>query len=177
MREIAEEAEERREGDAARHWIRTEDEPDEYGRQLHDGKEAVRRRTEAWVDSLTDDELKKLEQARPPAADRDLRAELTRVCNSDAARRARFGPEAAAALHRRLGQMAAANHLADLHHPAAARLRPDPADNGISRVVSLGDHGHLVVRPREDPPAAHRDGTLDEHSVRALIVTAIAITR
>ncbi|MFE6829081.1 hypothetical protein [Streptomyces sp. NPDC057690] len=104
-------------------------------------------------------------------------AELARVCNSDAARRARFGPEAAAALHRRLGQMAAADHLADLHRLAAARLRPDPADSGVSRIVSLGDHGHLVVRPRDDPPAAHLDGTLDEHSVRALIVTAIAITR
>ncbi|MDK1348944.1 hypothetical protein QNO09_37975 [Streptomyces sp. 378] len=104
-------------------------------------------------------------------------AELARVCNSDAARRARFGPEAAATLHRRLGQMAAADHLADLHRLAAARLRPDPADSGVSRIVSLGDHGHLVVRPRDDPPTAHRDGTLDEHSVRALIVTAITITR
>ncbi|MER6162856.1 hypothetical protein ABT147_46575 [Streptomyces sp. NPDC001868] len=61
-------------------------------------------------------------------------AELARVCNSDAARRARFGPEAAATLHRRLGQMAAADHLADLHRLAAARLRPDPADNGVSRM-------------------------------------------
>ena len=104
-------------------------------------------------------------------------AELARVCNSDAARRARYGPEAAVTLHRRLGQMAAADHLADLHHLAAARLRPDPADSGVSRIVSLGDHGHLVVRPRDDSPASHRDGTLDEHSVRALIVTAIAITR
>ncbi|MDH6590097.1 plasmid maintenance system killer protein [Streptomyces sp. SAI-133] len=104
-------------------------------------------------------------------------AELARVCNSDAARRARFGPEAAATLHRRLDQMAAAGHLADLHRLAAARLRPDPADSGVSRIISLGDHGHLVVRPRDDLPAAYRDGTLDEHSVRALIVTAIAITR
>ncbi|WP_329611916.1 hypothetical protein OG244_38885 [Streptomyces brevispora] len=104
-------------------------------------------------------------------------AELARVCNSDAARRARFGTEAAVTLHRRLGQMAAAGHLADLHRLAAAQLRPDPANRGASRIVSLGDHGHLVVRPRDAPPAAHRDGTLDKHSVRALIVTAIAITR
>ncbi|GHB75612.1 hypothetical protein GCM10010377_77510 [Streptomyces viridiviolaceus] len=104
-------------------------------------------------------------------------AELARVCNSDAARRARYGPEAAVTLHRRLGQMAAADHLADLHHLAAARLRPDPTDSGVSRIVSLGNHGHLVVRPRDDPPATHHDGALDEHSVRALIVTAIAITR
>ncbi|MEW2079733.1 hypothetical protein AB0941_40450 [Streptomyces sp. NPDC013433] len=104
-------------------------------------------------------------------------AELARVCNSDTTRRALYGPEAAATLHRRLGQMAAADHLADLHHLAAARLRPDPSDSGVSRIVSLGNHGYLVVRPRDDPPATHHDGTLDEHSVRALIVTAITITR
>jgi hypothetical protein len=104
-------------------------------------------------------------------------AELARICNSDAARRARYGPEAAVTLHRRLGQMAAADHLADLHHLAAAQLRPGPTDSGVSRIVSLGDHGYLVVRPRDDPPATHRDGSLDERSVRALIVTAIAITR
>ncbi|MEH0656011.1 hypothetical protein QA995_42560 [Streptomyces scabiei] len=75
--EIAEQAEERRARDAAvRHWIRAEDEPDEYDRQLRDEEEAEHRRMAAWVDSLTDNELKELEQARAPAGGRDLRAEL-----------------------------------------------------------------------------------------------------
>ncbi|MDX3801079.1 hypothetical protein [Streptomyces sp. AK04-3B] len=76
--QAAEQAEERRARDAAvRHWIPDEDEPDEYDRQLRDEEETEHRRMEAWIDSLTDDELKELEQARSAAAaGRDLRAEL-----------------------------------------------------------------------------------------------------
>ncbi|WP_155057601.1 hypothetical protein [Streptomyces blattellae] len=77
--EIAEEAEARRERDAAvRHWIRDEDELDWYEKQLRDEEEAEHRRTEAWVDDLTDDELQELQQARDAAgAGRgSLRAEL-----------------------------------------------------------------------------------------------------
>ncbi|MDX3637137.1 MULTISPECIES: hypothetical protein [Streptomyces] len=104
-------------------------------------------------------------------------AELARVCNSDAARRARFGPEAAATLHRRLGQMAAAAHLADLRHLAAACLRPGPPGDRLARLISLGVHGDLLVHPRDAPHALGRDGTLDEHAVRALIITAITLSR
>ncbi|MFF3208329.1 hypothetical protein [Streptomyces sp. NPDC002962] len=75
--EIAEQAEERRARDAAaHHWIPNENEPDEYGRLLDDEKEAEYRRMAAWTDSLTDNELKELEQARSAGAGRDLRAEL-----------------------------------------------------------------------------------------------------
>jgi hypothetical protein len=77
--EIAEEAEYRRERDAAvRHWIKDEDELDWYDRQLRDEDEVEHRRMEAWVDDLTDDELKELQQARDAAdAGRgSLRAEL-----------------------------------------------------------------------------------------------------
>ncbi|MEU5257030.1 hypothetical protein [Streptomyces longwoodensis] len=75
--QAAEQAEERRARDTAvRHWIRAEDEPDEYDRQLREEEEAEYRRMAAWVDSLTNDELE-LEQARSTAAaGRDLRAEL-----------------------------------------------------------------------------------------------------
>ncbi|MFB0620275.1 hypothetical protein [Streptomyces sp. AGS-58] len=78
VEEIADEAEERRARDAAvRYWIPEEDEADEFDRQLHDEEEAEHRRMAAWVDSLTDDELKELEQARSAAgAGRDLHAEL-----------------------------------------------------------------------------------------------------
>ncbi|WP_143666516.1 hypothetical protein [Streptomyces reticuliscabiei] len=77
--EIAEEAEARRERDAAvRHWIRDEDELDWYERQLRDEEEVEHRRMAAWVDDLTDDELKELQRARDAAgAGRlSLRAEL-----------------------------------------------------------------------------------------------------
>ena len=102
-------------------------------------------------------------------------AELGRVCNSEGARRARFGPDAAVALHRRLGEMAAAAHLADLRHLVAARLRPGPPEDRFARLISLGVYGDLLVHPRDSPPVLDQDGLLDEHSVRALIVTAVTI--
>ncbi|WP_331726487.1 hypothetical protein [Streptomyces sp. NBC_00280] len=77
--EIAEEAEARRERDAAvRHWIRDEDELDWYERQLRDEEEVEHRRMAAWVDDLTDDELKELQRARDAAGAgrQSLRAEL-----------------------------------------------------------------------------------------------------
>jgi hypothetical protein len=76
--EIAEEAEERRARDAAvRRWIPDEDELDWYDRKLRDEEEAEHRRMSAWVDSLTDDELQELRQARAASgAGRDLRAGL-----------------------------------------------------------------------------------------------------
>ncbi|MCX4561686.1 hypothetical protein OHA02_36600 [Streptomyces phaeochromogenes] len=104
-------------------------------------------------------------------------SELGRTCNSEAARRARYGMEAAATLHRRLGEMAAAAHLADLRNVAAARLRSGPPDDRFARLISLGVYGELLVHPRDSPPVLDQDGLLDEHSVRALIVTAITITR
>ncbi|MEV5804139.1 hypothetical protein [Streptomyces parvulus] len=101
-------------------------------------------------------------------------AELARVCNSGPARRDRLGPDGATILLRRLGQMEAAHHLADLRHVAAARLRPAANGDCFTLLVSLGDHGDLVVRPRDDdPPGTLDDGTLNEHAVRAVIVAAI----
>jgi hypothetical protein len=66
------------------HWIRDEDgdELDWCERQLRDEEEAEHRRTEAWVDDLTDDELEELEELQQQARDAAgagrgvLRAEL-----------------------------------------------------------------------------------------------------
>ncbi|GKQ35682.1 hypothetical protein ALMP_22250 [Streptomyces sp. A012304] len=79
VEQAVEQVEERRARDAAvRHWIPGEDEPDWYEQQLRQEEDAEHRRMAAWVDSLTDDELKELQQARDAAgAGRDLRAELT----------------------------------------------------------------------------------------------------
>ncbi|MER6562753.1 hypothetical protein ABT300_34485 [Streptomyces sp. NPDC001027] len=78
--EIAEEAEYRRERDAAvRHWVRDEDELNWYDRQLREEEEAEHRRAAAWADDLADDELKELQQRARDAADAgrpSLRAEL-----------------------------------------------------------------------------------------------------
>lgn len=83
-------------------------------------------------------------------------AELARVCNSDAARRARFGAEAATVLLRRLGEMAAAACLADLRHLASARLRTYSAANGSTHLIAVEGHGDLVVRTGGDPPRRPR---------------------
>ena len=100
-------------------------------------------------------------------------AELARVCNNGHARRDRLGLDGATTLLRRLGQMAAAAHLADLRQVAAARLRPATNGDCFTLLVSLGDHGDLVVRPRDDPPVILDDGALNEHAVRAVLIAAI----
>ena len=104
-------------------------------------------------------------------------AELARVCNSSTARQERYGPVASATLLRRLGQMAAAARLSDLRLLAAARIRACPGDERLGRLIALAGRDHLTVRPRDDPPATLADGALDERAVRALIVTAVTITR
>ncbi|AWI27340.1 hypothetical protein [Streptomyces tirandamycinicus] len=75
--DIAERAEERRQQDeAARHWL-AEPELDWYDQQLRDEEEAEHRRDVAWVDQLTDDELKALQQqAADSAKPGDLRIRL-----------------------------------------------------------------------------------------------------
>ncbi|WP_406359419.1 hypothetical protein OH782_41200 [Streptomyces sp. NBC_01544] len=99
--------------------------------------------------------------------------ELARMCNSAAARRSALGEDASNSLLRRLLQIEAADRLADLRHLAAAHLRPGTGTDRLTRLISLGSHGDLIVRPRDDPPAVLDDGSLDEHLVRALVVTAV----
>jgi hypothetical protein len=75
--EIVERADERRQQDeAARPWLAAEPELDWYDQQLRDEEEAEYQRMTAWVDSLGDDELAKLQVQAAAGAGRDLRAEL-----------------------------------------------------------------------------------------------------
>ncbi|MFF8035837.1 hypothetical protein [Streptomyces sp. NPDC016626] len=76
--ENAERADERRrQEEAARPWLAAEAELDEYDQQLRDEEAAEFRRASAWVDDLTDDELRELhQQAMAAGAGGDLRAEL-----------------------------------------------------------------------------------------------------
>ncbi|MDX3523342.1 hypothetical protein [Streptomyces scabiei] len=101
-----------------------------------------------------------------------LDVELARSCNDDAMRERRYGPALAAVLRRRLAEIDAAAHLADLACLPAARLRPCPEGPGLL-LVSLGSEAYLRLRPRADPPPRLPDGRLDYSDIRAVIVTDV----
>jgi hypothetical protein len=101
-----------------------------------------------------------------------LDVELARSCNDDAMRERRYGPALAAVLRRRLAEICAAAHLADLARLPAARLRPSPDRPGLL-LVSLGPQADLHLRPRAEPPPRLPDGRLDYADVRAVIVTDV----
>lgn len=101
-----------------------------------------------------------------------LDVELARSCNDDAIRERRYGPALAAVLRRRLAEIHAATHLADLACLPAARLRPSPDRPGLL-LVSLGPRADLHLRPRADPLPWLPDGRLDYRDVRAVIVADV----
>ncbi|MFG3292325.1 hypothetical protein ACGF3G_26400 [Streptomyces sp. NPDC048179] len=103
-----------------------------------------------------------------------LDVELARSCNDDAMREHRYGAVVAAVLRRRLAEIDAAAHLADLERLPAARLRPCLDDPGLL-LVSLGPLADLHLRPRADPPPRLPDGTLDYADVRVVIVTDVQL--
>lgn len=102
-------------------------------------------------------------------------AELARSCNEDRERLRVYGSHLAPALRRRLCEIAAAGHLAELHSVPAARLRADPARPGGWLLVALGRSADLRVRPREEPPPRLSDGRLDEVEIRELLVSDVAV--
>lgn len=97
-----------------------------------------------------------------------LDGELARSCNDDAIRARRFGPAVAPVLRRRLAEISAAAHLAELRRLPQARLRTQ-MDGRL--LVALGSTADLDLRTREDPPTA--DGRLVEWAVRSLLVTGV----
>lgn len=96
--------------------------------------------------------------------------EIAQVCNDDALRVARFGPALSAAIRRRLGQIAAVAHLAELRLLPAAQLRPDRTQAGFL-LVALDATADLLTRPR-DAPAPPAEG-MDERAVRSLLIADI----
>lgn len=102
-------------------------------------------------------------------------AELARSCNDDAERLRIYGPGLASALHRRLGEMAAAGHLAELRRVPAARLRADPGRDAGALLVALDQGADLRVRPSEEPLPTLFDGRLDELRVKELLVSEVAV--
>jgi len=99
--------------------------------------------------------------------------EVARICNDDDVRRSRYGPMLASTIRRRLGEITAVTHLAELRRLPAARVRHHPTHGNGYLLISLGATADLLVRPRDDSAPALADGRLDEHAVRALVVTAI----
>jgi hypothetical protein len=98
-------------------------------------------------------------------------SDLARACNDDAGRAQRFGPVVALVLRRRLAEIAAAVHLAELRRLPQARLRGD-ADGRL--LVALGPTTDLHLRARDDPPRL-ADGQLIEWAVQALLVTDVQL--
>jgi plasmid maintenance system killer protein len=100
--------------------------------------------------------------------------EVARTCNDDDLRVRRYGPALAAVLRRRLAEIDAAAHLADLARLPAARLRAHPDDLHLL-LVSLGPTADLHLRPRAAPLPHQPDGTLHFTDVRAVLVTDIQL--
>jgi plasmid maintenance system killer protein len=104
-------------------------------------------------------------------------AELARRCNRDDERRRAYGAQLSSTLRRRLGEIAAANHLGELRSVPAARLRADPTDADGWLLVALGQAADLRVRPNHNPLPTLLDGRLDEVAVRDLLVGAVTLAR
>lgn len=97
---------------------------------------------------------------------------LARSCNNDEARERRFGSPLAHVLRRRLAQIDAAEHLAELRHIPCIRLRTF-ADDKLT--VALGAAADLLMRPRDDPAPRLDDGSLHERAVRTLLITDVLL--
>ncbi|MFF1519725.1 hypothetical protein [Streptomyces sp. NPDC058305] len=97
--------------------------------------------------------------------------ELARSCNDDAIRTRRFGGDVAPLLRRRLAEISAATHLAELRRLPQARLRGHQ-DGRL--LVALGPTADLHLRPRDDPPPM-ADGQLIEWAVRSLLITSVQL--
>ena len=104
-----------------------------------------------------------------------MSAELARSCNDDEERLRVYGPQLAPMLRRRLCEISAAGHLAELRSLPAARLRADPVRQDGWLLVALGRWADLRVRPREEPLPTLSDGRLDEVRIRELLVSEVAV--
>ncbi|MGI5223755.1 hypothetical protein [Actinoallomurus sp. CA-142502] len=100
--------------------------------------------------------------------------DLARRCADEATSERTYGRALASVLHRRLGEMVAATHLAMLRRIPAARLRSDPAQEG-GLLVALGEGADLRVQLRSGLVPLLLDGSLDEQKVTELLVTEVAV--
>src|SRR4051812_8097537 len=102
-------------------------------------------------------------------------SELSRTCNDDGVRRDYYGSALAATIRRRLGEITAIPHLAELRRLPAAQLRHHPDRGNTQLLIALGAAADLLAHPRDDPIPVLAAGRLAEHAVRALVITAIVL--
>lgn len=94
--------------------------------------------------------------------------ELARVCNSDSARLAKYGPDRSSVIRRRLGQLVAAVHLADMRLFPGTRIRTAVTGDQHTVLVAAGTTLDVVLHPgQEGPPVGF---PLDEESVAGVVI-------
>jgi hypothetical protein len=92
-----------------------------------------------------------------------LNREIRRLCEQDTAASARFGPEVAAALRKRLADLEAASHPWE---PPVGNVRLDGSfADGRVCLVDLDDGWALRFRVGHAEPPLSPEGTVDWHSV------------
>lgn len=96
--------------------------------------------------------------------------ELARVCSSDSARLAKYGPDGSAVIRRRLGQLLAAVRLADMRTFPGTRIRTAITGGQHMVLVAAGSTLDVRLHPGEDAPA---DLPLDEESVTGVVIDDI----
>lgn len=97
--------------------------------------------------------------------------ELARVCNSDSARLAKYGPDGSAVIRRRLGQLLAAARLADMRRFSGTRIRTALAGGHYTVLVAAGSTLDVLLHPDEENAPA--DVPLDEESVTGVVIDDI----
>jgi hypothetical protein len=97
--------------------------------------------------------------------------ELARVCNSDFARLAKYGPDGSAVIRRRLGQLLAAVRLADMRRFPGTRIRTAITGGQYTVLVAAGSTLDVLLRPgEEDAPV---DLPLDDEWVTGVVIDDI----
>ncbi|GAA0256678.1 hypothetical protein GCM10010492_67000 [Saccharothrix mutabilis subsp. mutabilis] len=97
--------------------------------------------------------------------------ELARVCNSDSARLATYGPDGSAVIRRRLGQLLAAVRLADMRTFPGTRIRTALTGGRHTVLLAAGPTLDVLLRPgKDDAPA---DLPLDEEWVKSVVIDDI----
>lgn len=86
-----------------------------------------------------------------------------------------YGPKLATAIRRRLCQIEAAGHLAELRSVPAVRLRAAPTGPEGWLLVGLPQSADLRVRPCAEPPPRRGDGRLDEARIHELLVSGVIV--
>ena len=98
---------------------------------------------------------------------------LARQCESDQVLRKVYGPRCAGLIQRRLFELDAAAHLAEMRTVATARCHLLTGDRKSQYAVDLVHPKRLVFEPFGDPMPMLEDGGINESKVTAVMVVGI----